>query len=299
MDSEKLDAPGSPTDSPEREVAHEAEPAIREGHSPSEARALVAQLEAAGEWPKPELLEQILAAGDAAVEPLVAMLRAGPRHWPESDSLSHAIGLLGVLRRPETIPDLVMVLQEYEMEQAVAAAEALREFGTPGFNALINLCSNPSITGYKLFEALNAAADAAGDDPAQRSRLGEIARPMLDQAIARPGKNLKRRGFSRKSHPTPNRSMTSIATMRSLVSTSWKTKTPPPILTPRKSRSPPDSKTTSIQVKKMPKTSTGKITTTKKMRTKTKSLSLSRPRRVAHIVCALAVTADPLATTRS
>ena len=90
-------------------------------------------------------LQQIVDAGDAAVEPLLDVLRARPQEWPGMDSLCNAIGLLSVLRRPAVIPELVEIVTEYDMEPSLDAANALVDFGEPGFDALISLASNPSL----------------------------------------------------------------------------------------------------------------------------------------------------------
>ncbi len=46
-------------------------------------RALVDRMVAPGEWPEPALLEQIVDTGDAAVAPLISVVRTCPRGWPE------------------------------------------------------------------------------------------------------------------------------------------------------------------------------------------------------------------------
>jgi hypothetical protein len=58
--------------------------------APLDARALVVKMIDAGEWPEPELLEQIAARRDEAVEPLIAILRSKPRGWPAEAPLDHA-----------------------------------------------------------------------------------------------------------------------------------------------------------------------------------------------------------------
>ncbi|HEX4072103.1 MAG TPA: hypothetical protein VHX68_13060, partial [Planctomycetaceae bacterium] len=114
-----------------------------------DARALVDEMLECGEWPPPELLQQIVNRGDAAIEPLLDLLRSRPQEWPGMDSLCYAIGLLSVLRRPETIAELVEIFKEYDMQPSVEAAEALVDFGAAGFDTLVNLCADPSITGYR------------------------------------------------------------------------------------------------------------------------------------------------------
>ena len=85
----------------------------------------------AGEWPPPSLLQRILDAGDAAVEPLHDVLRALPQEWPGMDSLSHAIGLLGMLRRPESVTELARIAEEYDNEPGEDAAGRLAISGRP------------------------------------------------------------------------------------------------------------------------------------------------------------------------
>jgi hypothetical protein len=59
-----------------------------EKESPSrDARSLVDRMVAAGEWPEPALMEQIVAAGDEAVEPLLEVLRTDPDGWLQECTL--------------------------------------------------------------------------------------------------------------------------------------------------------------------------------------------------------------------
>jgi SEC-C motif len=173
----------------------------REEKASRVVKALVDQMVQAGEWPLPHLLQQIISLKDRAVEPLHDLLRARPRGWPKLDSLKHAIGLLSDLKRPETVPELVKIVEGYDDETCMKAANALIEFGSPGFDALINVCSNQALSGYQRAFALEAAVDAAGHDPARRSKLAETARPMLDRAIAEAREELKPKGFLDKHAP--------------------------------------------------------------------------------------------------
>ena len=85
----------------ELEIAAEAD--LRQ-EAPPDARGLVGQMVAAGEWPEPTLVEQILAAGDAAVEPLREVLKTRPLGWPAEAPIVHAAGILGMLRPPSACP---------------------------------------------------------------------------------------------------------------------------------------------------------------------------------------------------
>ena len=71
-----------------------------------DAAALVGRMVEAGEWPDPELLQQILGQGDAAVGSLVAILKTRPRGWPQEAPLFQAAGLLSMLRPPAALPGL-------------------------------------------------------------------------------------------------------------------------------------------------------------------------------------------------
>ena len=164
------------------------------------ATFLVRQLVEAGEWPAPELMEQIVNAGDEAVEPLLALLRAKPSDDDAPYSLSHAVGLLSVLRPPEAIAELVKVVEHYHDELCGNAADALAEFGTAGFDVLISLCSSASMKGYQRVFVFDAAVYAAGADPARKARLAECLRPILDDAMARAREEIQRVG-SLEMHP--------------------------------------------------------------------------------------------------
>ena len=174
MGDENQESPTLRVFTPENEAPVQAEVSESDEQARSDARALVEEMLECGEWPPPELLQEIVSRGDAAIEPLLDVLRSGPQKWPGLDSLCHAGRLLSVLRRPETIPELVEIIKAHFIESSTVAAEALVEFGAAGFDALIYLCLDPSIKGYQRADVMNSAADAAGDDPARRRRLGKL-----------------------------------------------------------------------------------------------------------------------------
>ena len=165
----------------------------------TQARALVDRMVQAGEWPEPTLLEQILAAGEVAVEPLHDILRRSARiaghgltlrrHWTSEPD-----------PRLESIPELARIVEEYSDLSGADAADALTDFGSPGFEALMTLCTNPKVTGFHQTRVLEAAIDAAWHDPARRATVAEIARPMLEDAIAAARAELKSNGYLLK-HP--------------------------------------------------------------------------------------------------
>jgi len=150
-DRENLAATDSQTATGEPEVSLEAEPqavAIEENDR-GDPVVLVERMAEAGEWPSPDLMEQIAAAGEGAVEPLLAMLRTRPRDWPERTTLQHAIGLVSVIRAPAAIPELALLFRSYSEEIGVDAAKAVGCFGALAFEPVFELCIDPALKGYR------------------------------------------------------------------------------------------------------------------------------------------------------
>ena len=139
----------------------------------------------AGESPEPELIEQIAAAGEEAVEPLLDILRSKPRDWPAEAPLSHAIGLLRVIRHPAAIPELIEIVKCYPDESGDEAAEALASYGEVAFDPLLEMLADPALRGYSRDHAITAAMRVAGTNATRRVRLAEVVRPMLRDAIER------------------------------------------------------------------------------------------------------------------
>ena len=151
--------------------------------APPDARGLVSQMVAAGEWPEPALAEQILAAGDAAVEPLREVLETRPLGWPAEAPIVHAAGILGMLRPLSALPDLIDLARFYKNETGQVAADAIATYGPEGFDTLLELIGDPSITGYHRSYFISSAEIAAGDDPVKRARLAEILRQVFTRVV--------------------------------------------------------------------------------------------------------------------
>jgi SEC-C motif len=187
MDEETMDAISpsplpSETTSPAQSGTDPS--AVSEPHA-LDIRALVERMIEAGQMPEPELIEQIAAAGDQAVEPLLSILRSKPHSWPEEAPLSHAIGLLQVIRHPAAIPELIEIVKSYPDESGEEAADALASYGEGIFDTLLELAADPALRGYRRSHAITAARRAAGANPTLRARLAEVIRPMLHDAIER------------------------------------------------------------------------------------------------------------------
>ena len=120
------------------------------------ARALVEKLAAAEEWPPPQLLDDILAQGGAAVEPLRELVRRPVHGWPAEASVCFAIDLLGSLNAVAAIPDLVPLFTRYDNETLQSLSTTLGVLGAPAFDALLAGWARAS--GWR---ACGAASDAA------------------------------------------------------------------------------------------------------------------------------------------
>ena len=138
----------------------------------------------AGEWPEPALLEQILEAGDSAVEPLLSILHTRPRGWPEEAPLVHAIGLLTMLRPPAALPPLIELARDRTVDLAEEAGDALASYGQQGLEALIDLIRDPCIIGYQRATLIDCAKNAVGDDFLMRSLLAGTLRLVFAQVAA-------------------------------------------------------------------------------------------------------------------
>jgi hypothetical protein len=189
MDTEMPDSadlsPSSSTETSGEQATHSKGHGLEDTAPALEPADLVAAMVTAGEWPDPGLLEQLVLAGDAAVEPLIALLRSPPRGYAGEESLYHAIVVLGTLRPPAAIPELVEVVKRYKSDIADIAADALAEFDAQGFETLLELCKDPSLQGYKRAHIRTAAARAVDDDPVRRSQLAQVCRLQLEELISK------------------------------------------------------------------------------------------------------------------
>ena len=162
-----------------------AEPELATEQAALDAQALVDRMVAAGEWPEPALLEKIIEAGDAAVAPLISVVRTYPRGWPEEAPLNHAMAMLSTLRAPAAVPELIEVIRRYGQETGELAVELFGNVGAVAFEPLFSVCRDQAVTGYARINAISAALGAAGYDQSLRARLADVVRPMLADVIER------------------------------------------------------------------------------------------------------------------
>src|SRR5262249_24790044 len=155
-----------------------------------------------GRWPEPELLEEIIDAGESIVGPLLEVMTGEPYGWSEDPVIRHAIGLLSILRTPSAIPVLVDLIKycddpipdahfeddgsrvqnddDFDLGSSVRdAAVALAKFGAPGLEALLDLCRDPLLDEGRRIEVIAAASRNSSDDRIARARLAEVLRADL------------------------------------------------------------------------------------------------------------------------
>ncbi|MGC8639777.1 MAG: SEC-C metal-binding domain-containing protein [Isosphaeraceae bacterium] len=161
-----------------------AAPPRSENEAARDAAALVDQMVAAGEWPHPDLLQQILDQGEAAVGPLVDVVKTRPLGWPQEALLDNAVGLLSMLKSPTALPALREAARFYKNDTAPQLADAIALHGQAGLDALIELIRDPAVSGYLRSDLIHGAKKAAGTDPALRSRLADAVRTVFEEVVA-------------------------------------------------------------------------------------------------------------------
>jgi hypothetical protein len=168
---------------PEPEI-NEATTTQPEDSTPDPA-ALVQRLIEAGDWPDPALVEQIAAAGEAALGPLLDFMRTypDPKDYDREIALYNGIIILGAIRSPTAIPVLVEIIRRYPEESGELAAEVLGDFGAVAFESTLELIRDPDIKGYPRQHVIEAAQRAVGTDPILRARLAEALRSLLADAM--------------------------------------------------------------------------------------------------------------------
>lgn len=77
------------------------------------AQTLIDDMVAAGGWPEPGLLQGILEQGEAAVPPLLEVVRREVTGWPQAETLRRACLLLGSLEATSAIPALIELFYRY------------------------------------------------------------------------------------------------------------------------------------------------------------------------------------------
>ena len=141
-------------------------------------------------WPEPRLLTAILERGNAAVEPLRALLR---RVYPVEEEgedgtflLTFAVDLLGSLGDASALPELFGLLRRYgDLDIIESVRPAVSRFGPSVIEPALEIARDPSVPVYPRDTAFHIAIEAAGDDLIARSRVAEALREILEGLLAR------------------------------------------------------------------------------------------------------------------
>ncbi len=149
------------------------------------ARSLVGLLVDADDWPEPELLEAIVAEGDAAVEPLLEIVRRDLAAHEESSVLYYALHLLAILGARAAIPDLLALYRTFDDDILDVATQALAPYGAEVIEPALAIAADRSLGWYPRAMALDAARGATGDDLIGRQRIAEVLRDILSDCLAR------------------------------------------------------------------------------------------------------------------
>jgi hypothetical protein len=149
------------------------------------ARGLVELLVDAGDWPEPELLEAIVAEGDAAVEPLLEIVRRDLAARKESTALYYAPRLLAIVGARGAIPDLLTLYRTFDDDILDDATQALASCGAEVIEPSLAIAADRSLGWYPRSMAITAARGATGDDLIGRQRVAEVLRDILSDCLAR------------------------------------------------------------------------------------------------------------------
>src|SRR5690242_18498312 len=81
--------------------------------APSDPASLVDRLIETPDWPDPALLEQIAAAGEPALGPLLEFMRTYPTEYERENALYYGIVIVGATYPPAAIPVLAEIIRRY------------------------------------------------------------------------------------------------------------------------------------------------------------------------------------------
>lgn len=143
------------------------------------ARELVYQMADGTPWPDPAVMEEILAQGDDAVDPLIEVLGRDLHGWPAEAPIHSAIGLLTDLGAVRAIPDLVNILRRYDGDIIDEIGRRLGRLGPPAVDPLCEIIRDRSLKTFQRAQAIDAARIGAGDDLVLRARVSEVLRDEL------------------------------------------------------------------------------------------------------------------------
>ena len=145
----------------------------------SNARSLVQEMVASGEWPDPKLLERILATGQEAVAPLIEVLESRPIGWPDEAAVQVAAGLLCTIGSTAALPALREAIRYYDQDTGIYIADEMFRFGTAGLEVLLELIGDTSLHPDHRLSIIESTLVAAGKEPGKSAQLADVIRPWF------------------------------------------------------------------------------------------------------------------------
>ena len=149
------------------------------------ARALVQKMVEAGEWPEPALLDEIVAQGQDAVEPLLEIVRTRTNGGPAEAPIHNAIILLCALHPPEALPELLALFRQPDHEVIETVSEWAGIYGPVAIAPALTIAADGSLPWYPRAAVCELAMQAAGNDPHLRAQIAAALRELLARQIAR------------------------------------------------------------------------------------------------------------------
>jgi hypothetical protein len=149
------------------------------------AQTLIDHMVAAGEWPEPGLLQSILEQGEAAVPPLLEVVRREVKDWRQAETLRKACLLLGSLGATSAIPALIKLFYRYHDYLLEDVYRALAMLGAEAVEPALAVVRDGGLGWYPRAMAANAAIEASGQAPALRAQVTAALRELLAGYVAR------------------------------------------------------------------------------------------------------------------
>lgn len=154
-------------------------------HDSADLDILRQRLRRAGFEAPPELKDQILAHGRAAIPALIELatddyLHSDRAHEPDVWAPMHAIRLLGELEAVEAIDSLIPLLQLDDDWLNEYLPQALGRMGRPAVEPLRAALSDADLHTWGLITAANGLRHAAIDHPELRDEVVQILTARLD-----------------------------------------------------------------------------------------------------------------------
>jgi tetratricopeptide (TPR) repeat protein len=158
---------------------------------PDEVERLLAEVRQAGQAPRRELLDRVLALGPTAARPLIAIATDDDLHNAAADSPDvwapiHAVRLLGELEVPDSVAPLLRLLDHDDEEWlAEALPEALGRIGQPALAPLRAFLFDRGRTIWARAMAARALTAIAREHAEQRPEVVAALAARLEPAESR------------------------------------------------------------------------------------------------------------------